>query len=324
MTKLQMTNLLQKEFNLNHILANSIVSKVDSNFVDMNNTESIFAWHQENKPKPFVKWVGGKRQLLKQFKMMNLYPPKDFNPSKARYFEPFVGGGAVFFDLLPQKAVLSDLNSELIITYNVIKNDVGKLIKSLKKYKHNKEYFLKIRERVPEKLSDVERASRFIYLNKTCFNGMYRVNLSGKFNVPFGSQANPLICDEGNLLKVSDALKNVKIIKQDYKQVLKNAKKGDFIYFDPPYYPLNRTSSFTGYTADGFLEKEQEELKNAYFELHKKGCFVMLSNSNTEFIKKLYSNLDKKIKVHKVDATRMINSDATKRGKIKEVLVVNY
>ncbi|MBT7558185.1 DNA adenine methylase [Candidatus Woesearchaeota archaeon] len=290
----------------------------------MNSVESVLAWHEENKPKPFVKWVGGKRQLLKQFKLMDLYPPKGFNPSKAKYFEPFVGGGAVFFDLLPQKAVLSDLNNELVTTYNVIKNDVEKLIKSLKKYKYNKDYFLKIRKKDPEKLSDIERASRFIYLNKTCFNGMYRVNSSGKFNVPFGNQKNPLICDEENLLKVKSALKNVKIIKQDYKQVLKSAKKGDFVYFDPPYYPINRTSSFTGYTANGFFEKEQEELRDAYFELHKKGCFVMLSNSNTEFIDKLYSNLDKKIKVHKVDATRMINVDATKRGKIKEVLIINY
>ncbi|MFC1615156.1 DNA adenine methylase [Patescibacteria group bacterium] len=324
MTKSQIENLLQKEFDLNHILASSIVSKINSNLVDMNSVESVLAWHEENKPKPFVKWVGGKRQLLKQFKLMLLYPPKGFNSSKSKYFEPFVGGGAVFFDLQPQKAILSDMNSELVITYNVIKNDVEKLIKSLKKYKNNKDYFLKTREKDPKKLSDIERASRFIYLNKTCFNGMYRVNMSGKFNVPFGSQTNPLICDEENLLKVNDTLKKVKIIEQDFKQVLKDAKKGDFIYFDPPYYPVNRTSSFTGYTANGFFEKEQEELRDTYFELHKRGCFVMLSNSNTEFINKLYSNLDKKIKVHKVDATRMINSDATKRGKIKEVLVVNY
>ncbi len=324
MIKFQVEESLQTEYGLNHILTNSIVAKFKFETKDKNDVESVFAWHQENKPKPFVKWVGGKRQLLKQFKMMSLYPPKDFNPSKAKYFEPFVGGGAVFFDLLPQKAVLSDLNSELVITYNVIKNDVKKLIKSLKKHKNNKDYFLKIREKEPQKLSDVERASRFIYLNRTCFNGMYRVNSSGRFNVPFGSQSNPLICDEQNLFKVSDSLKNVKIVEQDYKQVLKEAKKGDFIYFDPPYYPINRTSSFTSYTANGFLEKEQEELRDTYFELHKKGCFVMLSNSNTEFIKKLYLGLDKKVKVHKVEATRMINSDATKRGKIKEVLVINY
>lgn len=324
MTNSQVINVLQKEFNLNHILASSIVSKVNLNSVDMEDVESVFAHYKENKPKPFVKWVGGKRQLLKQFKLMNLYPPKYFDPSKANYFEPFVGGGAVFFDLLPQKAVLSDLNNELVITYNVIKNNVEKLIKSLKKHKYNKEYYLKTRAKNLNKLSDIEIASRFIYLNKTCFNGMYRVNSSGKFNVPFGDQKNPLICNEENLLKVSDALRNVKIVNQDYKQVLKSTKKGDFVYFDPPYYPINKTSSFTGYTANGFLEKEQEELSDTYLKLHKKGCFVMLSNSNTDFIKKLYSNLDKKIKVHKVNATRMINSDATKRGKIKEVLVVNY
>lgn len=219
---------------------------------------------------------------------------------------------------------MSDLNSELVITYNVIKSDVQKLIKSLKKHKHNKDYFLKIRKKNPEKLSDIEKASRFIYLNKSGFNGMYRVNKSGEFNVPFGSQTNPLICDEENLLKVSESLKDVKIIEQDYKQVLKDVKRGNFVYFDPPYYPTNITSSFTGYTADGFLKKEQEDLRDVYFELHKKGCFVMLSNSNTEFIEKLYSGLDKKIKAHKVNASRMINSDATKRGKIKEVLVINY
>jgi len=324
MTKSQITERLQEKYDFNHILASSIVAKASTELENYNDIDSVVLWFEENKPKPFIKWVGGKRQLLKQFKLMNLYPPKDFNPIKAKYFEPFVGGGAVFFDLLPQKAVLSDLNDELVITYNVIKGDVEKLIKSLKKHKHNKDYFLKIRAKDTKKLSDIERASRFIYLNKTCFNGMYRVNKSGKFNVPFGSQSNPLICDEKNLLKVRDALKNVKIVEQDYKQVLKEAKKGDFVYFDPPYYPLNRTSSFTGYTADSFLEKEQEELRDTYLELHKKGCFVMLSNSNTEFINKLYSGLDKKIKVCKVDASRMINSDATKRGKIKEVLVINY
>ena len=324
MIKSQIAEHLQEKYDFNHILANSIMAKASTELKNYNDVDSVVLWFEENKPKPFIKWVGGKRQLLKQFKLMSLYPPKDFNPKKAKYFEPFVGGGAVFFDLLPLKAVLSDLNSELVITYNVIKDDVEKLIKSLKKHKYDKEYFLKVRAKDTKKLSNVERASRFIYLNKTCFNGMYRVNKSGKFNVPFGSQKNPLICDEENLLKVSDALKNVKIIEQDYKQVLKDAKKGDFVYFDPPYYPLNRTSSFTGYTADGFLEKEQEELRDTYLELHKKGCFVMLSNSNTEFIKKLYSNLDKKIKIHEVAANRMINSDATKRGKIKEVLVINY
>ncbi|MCG2695031.1 DNA adenine methylase [Candidatus Parcubacteria bacterium] len=324
MIKSQIIESLQKEYGFNHILSNSIAYKASEVLDDCEDIQSIVSWYDNNKPRPFVKWVGGKRQLLKQFKLMDLYPPKGFESKRAKYFEPFVGGGAVFFDLLPQNAILSDVNKELITTYNVIKNNVGDLIKSLKKHKYNKDYYLNLRKKDPEDLSDVEIASRFIFLNKTGFNGMYRVNKSGKFNIPFGSQKNPLICDEENLLKVSESLKNIKILQRDYKKVLEEAKKGDFIYFDPPYYPLNQTSSFTGYTADGFLGKEQEELKNTYFELHERGCFVMLSNSNTDFIKNLYSGLDKKIKIHEVNANRMINSKATGRGKIKEVLVINY
>jgi len=277
----------------------------------------------EEKPKPFVKWVGGKRQLLKQFRDLGLYPPEDFDPITNTYFEPFVGGGAVFFDLLPETAYLSDLNNELVVTYNVIKNDVENLIKSLKKHKLDKEYFLKIRAQSPEKLSDLNTASRFIYLNRTCFNGMYRVNSKGGFNVPFGKYTNPLICDENNLRKASKALKNVEIKKQDYKEVLKTAKKGDFIYFDPPYYPVSKTASFTSYTSESFLDKEQIELRDTFVELHKRGCFVMLSNSDTPFINKIYSEPEG-LRITKVQAGRAINSDASKRGKITEVLVTNY
>ena len=277
----------------------------------------------EEKPKPFVKWVGGKRQLLKQFRDLGLYPPENFDPITNTFFEPFVGGGAVFFDLLPETAYLSDLNNELVVTYNVIKNDVENLIKSLKKHKLDKEYFLKIRAQNPEKLSDLNIASRFIYLNRTCFNGMYRVNSKGGFNVPFGKYTNPLICDEVNLRKASKALKNVEIKKQDYKEVLKKAKKGDFIYFDPPYYPVSKTSSFTSYTSESFLDKEQIELRDTFVELHKRGCFVMLSNSDTPFINKIYSE-PKGLRITKVQAGRAINSDASKRGKITEVLVTNY
>ncbi|MBU4536894.1 DNA adenine methylase [Patescibacteria group bacterium] len=317
-------DLLQTKYGFNHIIASSIAKNFKGSPEKEEDLTSFVFDFEKNKPRPFVKWVGGKRQLLKQFRLMKLYPPKNFNPTKSKYFEPFVGGGAVFFDLLPQKAVLSDMNEELVITYNVIKKDVKDLIQSLKKHKNTKEYFLKLRAKDPKKLSDIETASRFIYLNKTGFNGMYRVNKSGGFNVPFAYYKNPLICDEENLLKNNKALKNIKIIKRDFKSVLKEAVKGDFIYFDPPYYPLNKTASFVGYTANGFLEKQQEELRDTFFELHKRGCFVMLSNSNTDFIKKLYRGLDEKIKVHKVDANRMINSDASKRGKIKEVLVINY
>ena len=243
------------------------------------------------KPKPFVKWVGGKRQLLRQFRELGLYPPEDFNPMTNTYYEPFVGGGAVFFDLLPKNAELSDLNNELVTTYNVIKNNVDELIQSLQKHIYDKEYYLKVRAKKIDDLSDVEVASRFIFLNRTGFNGLYRVNKSGQFNVPFGRYNNPVICDEDNLRRVSNALQDVTITNQDYKHVLKTAKSGDFIYLDPPYYPINATSSFTSYTAEGFLEKEQTELRNTFVMLHEKGCFVMLSNSDTPFINELYSGL---------------------------------
>lgn len=277
----------------------------------------------EDKPKPFVKWVGGKRQLLKQFRELNLYPPECFNPESNTYFEPFVGGGAVFFDLLPKHAELSDTNRELVMTYNVIKDNVDGLIKSLKKHIYNKEYYLGVRAQDINELSDIDVASRFIFLNRTGFNGMYRVNKSGQFNVPFGRYKNPLICDENNLRKVSEALQGIAITHRDYKDVLKLAKIGDFIYFDPPYYPLNPTSSFTAYTAKGFFEKEQIELRDTFVELHERGCFVMLSNSDTPFINELYSELEG-VSINKIIAGRAINSKGSKRGKINEVLITNY
>ena len=212
MTKNQTILEIKNTFNINRIYAHRVFSLVDK----ANLIEDSFRIIAE-KPKPFVKWVGGKRQLLSQFRLMNLYPPEKFKPNNGKYFEPFVGGGAVFFDLLPETAYLSDLNNELVITYNIIKNDVENLIKSLKNHELDKEYFLKIRTQNPEKLSDLNIASRFIYLNRTCFNGMYRVNSKGGFNVPFGKYTNPLICDENNLRKASKTLKNVEIKKQDYK-----------------------------------------------------------------------------------------------------------
>lgn len=275
------------------------------------------------KPKPFVKWVGGKRQLLRQFRELGLYPPEDFNPMTNTYYEPFVGGGAVFFDLLPKNAELSDLNNELVTTYNVIKNNVDELIQSLQKHIYDKEYYLEVRAKKVEDLSDVEVASRFIFLNRTGFNGLYRVNKSGQFNVPFGRYNNPVICDEDNLRRVSNALQDVTITHQDYKHALKAAKSGDFIYLDPPYYPINATSSFTSYTAEGFLEKEQTELRDTFVKLHEKGCFVMLSNSDTPFINELYSGIDGII-INKITAGRSINSKGSGRGKITEVLVTNY
>lgn len=311
---------LAKDFDINRIYAQSIVD-----IVDFNNYPKSADIIIKSKPKPFVKWVGGKRQLLKQFRDLDLYPPKEFDTKKNKYFEPFVGGGAVFFDLLPEKAYLSDLNSDLVTTYNVIKEKVQDLIDSLSKHPHNKEYFLEIRSQDTQTLSDTEIASRFIYLNRTCFNGMYRVNSKGKFNVPFGKYTNPVICDKENLLRVSESLQKVSILNQDYKEVLKSAVAGDFIYFDPPYYPVNKTSSFTSYTSESFLEKQQIELRDTFIELHKKGCFVMLSNSDTDFINKIYSETEiDKIKIAKIQAGRMINSKSEKRGKVSEVLITNY
>ncbi len=309
---------IQDTFLVNNIFARKVFSLVGTEDY-MTEIGKII----EEKPKPFVKWVGGKRQLLAQFRLLNLYPPEEFDPINATYFEPFVGGGAVFFDLLPHKAVLSDLNKELVITYNVIKNSVEKLIKELKKQKTTKEYFLEVRSQDPTKLDDVAMATRFIFLNRTCFNGLYRVNSSGKFNVPYGKYKNPKICDEVNLRKASKALQNVEIKNQDYKEVLKKAKKGDFIYFDPPYYPVSKTASFTAYTANSFLDKEQIKLRDTFVELHERGCFVMLSNSYTPFINQIYSGI-KGVRINKVQAGRMVNSDASKRGKILEVLVTNY
>lgn len=317
-TQNQTITKIADTFSINAIYARRLFHTVSKEHMFEDITKLL-----EEKPKPFVKWVGGKRQLLKQFRDLGLYPPEDFDPITNTYFEPFVGGGAVFFDLLPETAYLSDLNNELVVTYNVIKNDVENLIKSLKKHKLDKEYFLNIRAKNPEKLSDLNTASRFIYLNRTCFNGMYRVNSKGGFNVPFGKYTNPLICDENNLRKASKVLKNVEIKKQDYKEVLKKAKKGDFVYFDPPYYPVSKTASFTSYTSESFLDKEQIELRDTFVELHKRGCFVMLSNSDTPFINKIYSE-PKGLRITKVQAGRAINSDASKRGKITEVLVTNY
>lgn len=321
MTTREAVRQLQEEFGLNAIYAHSVYAQIPHT---KNLNQEAFEIIS-NKAKPFVKWVGGKRQLLKQFNEMGLYPPIDFNPKKNRYFEPFVGGGAVFFDLHPQKASLSDMNFELVTTYNVIKNDVENLIKLLKKHPYNKEYFLKIRAKKVENLTPLQIASRFIYLNRTCFNGMYRVNSRGEFNVPFGAYTNPQICDAENLRKVSKALKNVEVKYRDYKLAIKKAKKGDFVYFDPPYHPLTDTSSFTSYTKENFGEKDQIELRDIFLELHKRGCYVMLSNSNADFINKIYGELKHHgIKVHKVEANRAINSIASGRGKIKEILVTNY
>ena len=293
----------------------------------MNNLamKQLFDTEEIIKAQPFIKWVGGKRTLVNRLENMM---PENFN----NYFEPFIGGGAFLFYLYSEeilenrKKSIFDINSELINTYNVVKNTPNELIKNLKEYKlkHSKEFYYDIRalDRVEGfKTSDeILRATRFIYLNKTCFNGLYRVNKSGYFNVPIGSYKNPNIADENVILNASKALQNVSIYNSSYDKVLEFAKKGDLVYFDPPYYPLNRTSNFTSYSENNFLEKEQEELFNVFEKLAKKGVFVMLSNSDTPYIKELYRNYD----INIVDMNRFINSKANGRGKVNEVVVRSW
>lgn len=322
MTISERVNHLIDNYDVNPLYAWRIADSVEENFSDDNIKKFI-----DNKPKPFVKWVGGKRQLINQFQKLGALSPKDFNPSKHTYFEPFVGGGAIFFELLPPRANLNDINKELVTTYNVIRDDVEGLINELfsDKYVYDKDTFLSIRAWNTNEISDIKRAARFIYLNRTGFNGMYRVNKSGQFNVPFGRYNNPQICDERNLRRVAQVLVNTKISSQSYKYVLDTAKSGDFIYFDPPYHPVSKTASFTSYSNDTFLEKEQEELRDTYLELHNRGCNVALSNSDTPFVNNLFEPFQKEgITIHKVQAGRAINSNAGKRGKVFEVLVTNY
>ena len=213
-------------------------------------------------PRPFIKWVGGKRQILSQ---IDLYLPKKYN----KYIEPFVGGGALFFYLLQENAILIDNNPDLINCYKIIKEKVELLIDSLKKHKNEKDYFYKIREldRNPEEfrtLDDIEKASRTLFLNKTCYNGLYRVNRKNQFNTPFGRYKNPKICDEENLRAVSNILHSTSIYRADFEKVLDFAEKGDFIYLDSPYHPISNTSNFTGYTMEEFGEKEQIRLQSVF------------------------------------------------------------
>ena len=269
------------------------------------------------KPHPFLKWAGGKRQLIPQ---MEEYFPKHYN----KYIEPFIGGGAVFFHILPEKAILIDINKELINCLKVIKNNVKELIELLKNHKNENKYYYQIRNldrthRTYDKLSDIEKASRMIYLNRCCYNGLYRVNSKGQFNVPFGKYKNPNFCDEENLIAVSKVLKNVDIYNSSFEICLNFADKDDFIYFDPPYHPISETSSFTSYTKENFGKESQKMLFNVFEILDERGCRLMLSNSYNPFIIDLY----KEYKIIFLNAKRAINSIANKRGFIKEILVLN-
>jgi DNA adenine methylase len=266
-----------------------------------------------------VKWAGGKSQLLPQF--LSLYPEQG---SVGRYLEPFLGSGAVFFHvqglLRPSHAVLTDTNAELIDTFLAVRDEVDVLIELLRQHQaqHGESYYYEVRSQTPQ--ARAERAARLIYLNKTGFNGLYRVNSRGLFNVPFGRHVNPTACDEALLRAASAALQKAKLHARDFRDLSSLARKGDFIYFDPPYQPLSKTSYFTSYTSGSFGEQDQRDLADLYAKLDRRGCLLMLSNSDAPLIRELYSDF----RIHRVSARRMINSDAKKRGPVSEVVVLNY
>ena len=271
--------------------------------------------------RPFLKWAGGKRQLLPEIKN---YVPKKYN----MYYEPFLGGGAILFNLQPKNATINDSNTELINCYEVIRDSLEELIEDLKKHENNESYYYEMREldrttTYKDNYDKIKRASRILYLNKTCYNGLFRVNSQGQFNVPFGRYKNPNILDEAVLRAVNKYLNNnkVKIFNTDFEKAVLDAKKGDFVYFDPPYDPVSNTASFTGYDVNGFDKEEQKRLKSVFDDLTSRGCQALLSNADTDFIIKLYGS---RYKIEKISATRAINSNALKRGKITEVLVRNY
>jgi len=264
-------------------------------------------------PRPFLKWAGGKSQLISQYIP---FFPEDFNT----YYEPFLGGGAVFFHLLPKTAVLSDINPELINVYCCVKDNVESLIALLEKHqeKHDRDYYYWMRSQNYQ--TSLEKAARLIYLNKTCFNGLYRENSQGKFNVPMGKYKKPLICQPDLLRSASCTLQLTEIKVRNFAEVLQNAETDDFVYFDPPYYPISTTSNFTAYSRYAFTKVEQIQLKEVFGKLTDKGVKVMLSNSDCEFIRELYKDFH----IEEILATRAINSQGSKRGKIKEILVLNY
>lgn len=295
----------------------------------------------EKTVKPFLKWAGGKGQLLHE--IQKYYP---FNNGITKYAEPFVGGGAVLFDILAKydlrEIYISDINAELINTYTIVRDNVDDLIEMLYTLQkgfitldteNRKNYYAEKRDRFNSlKVNDdinenIEKAALMIFLNKTCFNGLYRVNKKGFFNVPMGSYKNPLICDEENLRKVSQKLQNVKIVCGDYRESVNFIDENTFIYFDPPYRPITNTASFTAYTENLFNDKEQIELANFVNAMDKKGAKIVISNSdpkNTNAEDNFFDEIYAKHNINRIEANRMINSNGASRGKIKELLISNF
>jgi DNA adenine methylase len=291
--------------------------------------------------KPFVKWAGGKAQILNEIR--RLYP-SGLGSTVMKYAEPFVGGGAVLFDILSKypldEVYISDINRELILTYTHIRDDVGELVDALRTMEQGyipasdddrKTYYYEKRDRFNALKADagtsVELAALFIFLNRTCFNGLYRVNSKGGFNVPRGRYKNPAICDEGNLTAVSERLQNVEIVCGDYKESRDFIDKKTFAYFDPPYRPLSETASFTSYAQDGFDDKKQEELARFIQDLSRKGAYVVASNSdpkNTNESENFFDELYNSLSIARISSSRAINSVGEKRGRVSELLISNY
>ena len=274
------------------------------------------------KGKPFVKWAGGKRQIIDKLKQ---YIPDEFNT----YYEPFVGGGALLFELSPKNAVINDSNKELMNVYSVLCNEekFKKMCSVLNSYEanHSEDFFYELRNKDRNKktfnrLSDYTRAARTIYLNKACFNGLYRVNSKDEFNVPFGKKTKVNTYDGSNLITVSNYLtmNNVKIQCVDFEESVKTAKKGDFVYFDPPY--DSDTATFNSYTEEGFGKDEQRRLATVFKDLDERGVYVMLSNHNTILVKELYKDYH----IYVIEAKRNINYNGKKRGKVEEVIITNF
>ena len=270
---------------------------------------------------PFTKWTGGKRQLLPVIRELM---PKKYN----RYFEPFVGGGALFFDLAPKDAVINDFNAELINCYQQIKDNPQELIEILKVHQeyNSKEYYLDLRsvdrdERI-DMMSEVQRAARILYMLRVDFNGLYRVNSKNQFNVPYGRYKNPKIVDENLVSAISTYLNNnqIEIKKGDFEKAVLDVQPGDFVYFDPPYIPLSETSAFTSYTHEGFSYDDQVRLRDTFNKLSDTGAYVMLSNSSSFLVEELYQDFN----IHYVEATRTNGAKSSSRGRISEIIVTNY
>ena len=273
--------------------------------------------------RPFVKWAGGKTQLLER---LHAYMPETYN----NYFEPFIGGGSFFLNIAPKKAIINDFNAELVCAYKCFQNDelFESLKNELKKHEvnHSEEYYYQIRSMDKKErfltLPIYVRAARMIYLNKSCFNGLYRVNSKGFFNVPSGRKKKVVTFDEDNFDSLREYFRNndIMILNGDFEDAVKNAKAGDFVYFDPPYDVIENKNSFTSYAKNDFGKDEQIRLAKLYKRLSDKGVFVMLSNHNTAFINELYKDFN----IHVVNAKRMINSKADGRGDVEEVIITNY